>query len=81
MDFYELMENSNDYNEKIKKRVAAYIVENNINLADLANTIGIDYAALYQRIYYRQRYDLVFYVVLCNALDVSLETFLSDLNV
>lgn len=81
MELYELVENSAEYNDKIKKRVSSYIVENNVSLAELANTLGIDYSNMYQRVYYRQRYDLTFYVALCRALDVPLETFLSDLTV
>lgn len=79
MELYELVENGTKYNDKIKKRISAYVVENNINLADLADSLGIDYAGMYQRVYYRQRYDLTFYVALCKALNVPVDTFLIDL--
>ena len=78
MTTVELLEGG-EYMDKVRRRISSYLDKNSIKLSEVCKQCNVDYYPLYSKIYNRQKFDLGFYIGLCRALNVSVDTFLVDL--
>jgi len=63
----------------ILDNVRNYIKENGISIKDLANSMGLKYDQLFQKLYNRESIDISTYIQICCLLDVSPDYFVKDL--
>lgn len=64
-------------NYRVILAIQVYINDNIKNLRPIANTMGISYQQLYQKIYNRETMDIATYSELCSAFGVKMDYFIN----
>lgn len=72
--------NLHTFDETVVDRINKYLKDNKMSVQDVSNLMGMSYNRVYQMLRKNQLIKLREYIKLCNALRVSFDTFITDVD-